>query len=186
MLPYISKWDTSNVENMSYMFYGCSSLNEIDEDISNWNTDKVKDITMMFTNCNSLKKVPDTSNWKICNGNKVNYMINDKSEYEVKGSKENDNLIFIPQIEEEQKLKEEEDKLKIMKLKMLDNQKKLRQQKENTESMTEQQVNKKVNNVLEDMCIYGEINKKEIINEKKNNPEKFIETSEALKLENIQ
>ena len=184
MLPYISKWDTSNVENMSYMFYGCSSLKEIDEDISNWNTDKVKDITMMFTNCNSLKKVPDISNWKICNGNKVNYMINDKSKYEVKGPKENDNLILIPQIEEEQKLKEEEAKLKIIKLEMLDNQKKLREQKENTESMTEQQVNKKVNNVLEDMCIYGEINKKEIINEKKKHPEKFIETSEALKLEN--
>ncbi len=33
--------------------------------------------------------------------------------------------------------------------------------------MTEQQVNKKISNVLEAMCIYGEINKKEILNEKK-------------------
>ena len=98
MLPYISKWDTSNVENMSYMFYGCSSLNEIDEDISNWNTDKVKDISNMFTKCNSLLNIPDISNWRICNGNKVNYMKNDNSEYEVKGSMENDNLKFIPQI----------------------------------------------------------------------------------------
>ena len=65
MIPYISKWDTSNVESMSYMFYGCSSLKEIDKDISKWNTDKIKDISNMFTNCNSLQKVPDISNWKI-------------------------------------------------------------------------------------------------------------------------
>ena len=185
MLPYISKWDTSNVENMSYMFYGCSSLKVIDEGISNWNTDKVKDISDIFTNCNSLQKVPDISNWKIYKENNAKNMKNGKSEHEVKGSMENDNLIFIPQIEEDQKkIKEEEDKLKIIKLKILDNQKKLREQKENTESMSDQQVNKKVKNVLEDMCIYGEINKKEIINEKKKHPEKFIETSEALKLEN--
>jgi surface protein len=101
MLPYISKWDTSNVENMSYMFYGCSSLKVIDEDISNWNTNRVKDIRMIFTNCNSLEKVPDISNWRINNGNKVNYKNNDNNdntEYEVKGTMENDNLKFIPQI----------------------------------------------------------------------------------------
>ena len=49
--------------------------------------------------------------------------------------------------------------------------------------MTEQQVTKKFSNVLEDICIYGEINKNEIINEKKHQ-EKLIETSDALKLEN--
>ena len=179
MLPFISQWDTSNVENMSYMFYGCSSLKEIDGDISKWNTDKVKDITMMFNNCNSLQKVPDISNWKIYNEDNDKYMKNNNSEPEVKGSIENDNIKIISQIEEE-----EEKALKQMKLKMLDNQKKLREQKENTEEMTEQQVKKKVNDVLEDMCIYGEINKKEIIKEKEKHPEKFIETSEALKLEN--
>jgi len=86
--------------------------------------------------------------------------------------------------EEKRKQKEEEEKLKEMKIKMLENQKKLREQKESSEEMTEQQIDEKVNNVLEDMCIYGEITKKEIIEEKEKNPEKFIETSEALKLEN--
>ena len=28
-IPDISKWDTQNVESMSYMFAGCNSLNNI-------------------------------------------------------------------------------------------------------------------------------------------------------------
>ena len=43
--------------------------------------------------------------------------------------------------------------------------------------------NKKVNQILEDMCIYGYIMKEEIKEEKKNNPEKFIEVNDALNLE---
>ena len=116
MIPYISKLDISNTESMSYIFNGCSSLKEIDKDTSKWSTDIIKDISNIFINCNSLQKVPDISNWKIYKGNNAQYR--------------NDNLKFIPQIEEEQKkVKEEEDKLKIMKLKILDNQKKLREQK---------------------------------------------------------
>jgi surface protein len=36
-LSDISKWNTKNVTNMSYMFSGCSSL-EFLPDISKWNT----------------------------------------------------------------------------------------------------------------------------------------------------
>jgi hypothetical protein len=43
--------------------------------------------------------------------------------------------------------------------------------------------NVKINKTLENMCILGNIAKKEIKEEKEKNPEKFIETSEALKLE---
>ena len=43
--------------------------------------------------------------------------------------------------------------------------------------------NEKINKTLENMCILGNITKKEIIKEKKKNPEKFIETKQALKLE---
>ena len=49
--------------------------------------------------------------------------------------------------------------------------------------MTEQQKNKKINQILEDMCIYGEITKREIKKEKKEHPEKFVETSQALNME---
>ena len=42
--------------------------------------------------------------------------------------------------------------------------------------------NKKINETLEDMCIYGNIMKEEILQEKVQNPEKFFEFEEALKL----
>ena len=59
---------------------------------------------------------------------------------------------------------------------------KLRLQKDkNNES--EKEINQKINETLEDMCIYGNIMKKEIQEEKQKNPEKFIETSDALQKE---
>ena len=51
------------------------------------------------------------------------------------------------------------------------------------EKLEEKKQDKKINAVLEDMCIYGNIMKKEIQKEKEENPENFIETKDALKLE---
>ena len=77
----------------------------------------------------------------------------------------------------------EKEKFEEMKEDVLKNQEKLR--KEKIETQDEEEIkNKKINEVLEDMCIYGNVAKKEIKEEKKKNPEKFVETSEALKLEN--
>ena len=76
----------------------------------------------------------------------------------------------------------EEEKLKEMKAKMLENEKNLRKETY-LENTTEKEKNEKINEVLEDMCIYGNITKKEIKEEKAKNPEKFIETSQAIKLE---
>jgi len=53
----------------------------------------------------------------------------------------------------------------------------------NKEKKEEKRENKKINAVLEDMCIYGNLMKKEILKEKEENPEKFIDTKDALKLE---
>ena len=88
--------------------------------------------------------------------------------------------------EDERRKKEEEEKRKEeeMKRKILENQKKLREKYNNLYGINEQNKNEQINEVLEDMCIYGYITKKEIKEEKKKNPEKFIETSQALKLEN--
>ena len=85
--------------------------------------------------------------------------------------------------EEERIKKEEEAKLNEMKIKILENQQKLREKKEDSENMTEQEKNKQINDVLEDMCIYGEATKKEIKEEKEKHPEKFVETSQALTME---
>ena len=44
----ISKWDVSNVTDMSFMFYDCKSFNQ---DISNWDVSNVKSNKYMFLNC---------------------------------------------------------------------------------------------------------------------------------------
>jgi len=77
----------------------------------------------------------------------------------------------------------EEEKLKELKNQIFENQKKSRETNANSIEMTEQEKNEKINEVLEDMCIFGEITKKEIKEQKQKTPEKFIETSEALKME---
>ena len=88
--------------------------------------------------------------------------------------------------EKKDKKKEEEfRKKRLEELKqMFENQKKLREKNYNSITMTQQQKNEKINEVLEDMCIYGTFAKKEIKEEKQKHPEKFIETSKALELEN--
>ena len=65
-LPDISKWNTNNVTNMSWIFYNCSSLISL-PDISKWNTNNVTDMDKMFYNCSSLISLPDISKWNTSN-----------------------------------------------------------------------------------------------------------------------
>ena len=51
------------------------------------------------------------------------------------------------------------------------------------EEETEKEKNNQINQVLEDMCIYGNIMKQQIKEEKENNPENFIEINDALNSE---
>ena len=44
----ISRWDVSNVINMSNMFFDCKSFNQ---DLSNWNVSKTYYRISMFHNC---------------------------------------------------------------------------------------------------------------------------------------
>ena len=62
-LPDISKWNTSNVTDMSGMF--CCTSFKFFPDISKWNTENVIDMYRMFDECYSLKSFPDISKWKI-------------------------------------------------------------------------------------------------------------------------
>jgi len=52
-LLYISKWNTSNITDMSYMLFGCSLLSYL-PDISKWNSNNVADMSCMFQGCSSL------------------------------------------------------------------------------------------------------------------------------------
>ena len=55
-LPDISKWNTNNVIDMSWMFNDCSSLSSL-PDISKWNNyEKYK--KSMFYGCNKSLKIP--------------------------------------------------------------------------------------------------------------------------------
>ena len=58
-----SKWDTSNVTDMSGMFQNCSSLTSLD--LSGWDTSKVTDMSYMFAN-GDLSSI-DLSGWDTSN-----------------------------------------------------------------------------------------------------------------------
>lgn len=51
----ISGWNTSNAFDMSFMFYNCCELTEID--ISNWDFISATKLNNMFHNCSSLKTI---------------------------------------------------------------------------------------------------------------------------------
>ena len=67
-IPDISKWNTSNVNNMSYMFSFCKDL----PDISKWDTSNVNNMGGMFSFCDNL---PDISKWNTSNINNFNLSI---------------------------------------------------------------------------------------------------------------
>ena len=47
-------FNTTNVEDMSYMFSGCSSLQSIN--LSSFNVTNVNDMNFMFSGCSFLKR----------------------------------------------------------------------------------------------------------------------------------
>ena len=88
--------------------------------------------------------------------------------------------------EEERKRKEEEEEEKERQMKkkeIFKRQLQLRKEQKLNQSKKVATDEEKVKEVLEDMCVLGSIMKEEIIEEKQKNPEKFIETSDALKKE---
>ena len=63
-LSFGSKWNTSKVTNMHWLFYGNSKLTSLD--LSKFDTSKVTDMSQMFSHMDSIKKIDlttfDTSN----------------------------------------------------------------------------------------------------------------------------
>ena len=77
----VSKWDTSNVKNMSYMFYRCYKFTG--KGIGNWNVSNVKDIGGMFAGCEKFDC--DLSNWDVSNVTDMNYVFIDCEKFKGKG-----------------------------------------------------------------------------------------------------
>ena len=61
----ITGWKTSNIENMSFMFYNCKNLKNI-IGIGELNLSNVEAIQSMFSGCESLVSL-DISNWDVSN-----------------------------------------------------------------------------------------------------------------------
>jgi surface protein len=120
-IPDISKWDTTNVKDLSHMFHGCSSITSL-PDISEWNTCNNRDLSYMFHGCSSLKSLPNISNWNIKNvisfknlisdchslsdistlknwNLNIDTEINKGDGLELKYELKDDNLKFLPQLE---------------------------------------------------------------------------------------
>ena len=72
-LPDISNWDTKNVTDMNLMFYECSSLISL-PDISKWDTKNVTNMSGMFYGCSSLISLPDISKWDTKNATNMTNM----------------------------------------------------------------------------------------------------------------
>lgn len=51
----VSKWDASSATDADLMFAGCGQLQTLD--ISKWNVSNVTKVTSMFSNCNSLQSI---------------------------------------------------------------------------------------------------------------------------------
>ena len=76
------KFDTSNVNNMAYMFYGCKYLYELD--LKNWNLENVRNFEGMFAECRSLRNLTLGKNNDLIkienNKNKIENNINEIKE----------------------------------------------------------------------------------------------------------
>lgn len=63
----LQRWNTSNVTNMMNMFYGCSSLDNLNEQIQYFDTSKVTTMTSMFGLCKFQNNELDLSHFDVSN-----------------------------------------------------------------------------------------------------------------------
>lgn len=67
----IADWNVSNVTDMSYMFQGTQSLQELN--LEKWNTSNVTNMSYMFANATILQKL-SISQWDVSNVTDMSYM----------------------------------------------------------------------------------------------------------------
>ena len=76
----LSKWDVSNVKDMSYMFSG-TNING--KSIENWDVSNVEDMKLMFSECNNLNC--DLSKWDVSNVENMKWMFSYSKNSYIKG-----------------------------------------------------------------------------------------------------
>ena len=69
-----SKWDTSEVISMWYMFDSCSTVQELD--LSSFDTSKVTNMSNMFNGCMVLRVIKVSNDFITSNVTESNYMFN--------------------------------------------------------------------------------------------------------------
>ena len=67
----LSKWDTSNISNLSNLFFNCTKLKQID--LHTWNTKSVSTCYWLFRGCLSLEFI-NIDGWNTCNVYNMNRM----------------------------------------------------------------------------------------------------------------
>ena len=73
---HISLWNTSNVTDMSSMFY---STNKFNEDIGNWDTSNVTDMNRMFFGAKEFNQ--DIGGWNTSNVTYMRFMFSDATKF---------------------------------------------------------------------------------------------------------
>lgn len=68
----VSRWNVGNVTNMNGLFYGCTSLNSLN--IDGWNTSRVSNMNNLFNGCNSITSI-NVNNWDIHNVTSISGML---------------------------------------------------------------------------------------------------------------
>ena len=77
-LSDISKWNTSEVKDLSYMFNDCKALSSL-PDISKWSISIFVDKTEMFSGCDKTLDIPAKfreNNYFNFNFKQLNYLVN--------------------------------------------------------------------------------------------------------------
>lgn len=76
----LANWNTSRLEHMKMLFYGCSQLDDI-MDLANWDTSHVIDMNMLFYNCSHVNNINALVNWDTSNVEIMSGMFTNNDSY---------------------------------------------------------------------------------------------------------
>lgn len=74
VIPNLSQWETNSATDMSYMFYQCNKITNLD--LSGLKLDNSRNTDFMFEGCTSLETVIGAANWNVANVQTMTAMFN--------------------------------------------------------------------------------------------------------------